>query len=146
MTATLTRITGDRHDNLLRSIAAGHGRRIGSEDFGSVYVMDGKVWLVDADTATPLGDYWEYLMDVRDGKRPGAVIPDLQASPDTIYVTKTGDAVPEGHCIMPDHYETTYTVTVRSMMPLSPERLRNVIQDRYEVTDCVMNVRKCVVR
>ena len=41
------------------------GTRIKQEDWGTTFVLDGKVWLVDASSATMVGDYFEYMAKQR---------------------------------------------------------------------------------
>lgn len=50
------------------------------------------------------------------------------------YVKTDGSAIPKDHCVRPDHYVTTVTVTIRSMSPLALSRVNDLIQQQYEVT------------
>ncbi len=54
----------------------------------------------------------------------------------TVYVKTDGTPVETGNCVMPDSYVTTFTVTVRSMSGISANALKDVIQGKYEVTNC----------
>lgn len=59
----------ERRDNLMRSLEK-NGRRIGTKDFGDVWVQDGKVYIIDATTCGNLGDYYDFCEAVRTKKHP----------------------------------------------------------------------------
>lgn len=46
---------------------------------------------------------------------------------------KDGSKMPEGACIVPDFHVQTFVVKVRTINPLQPGDLKNVIQNKYEV-------------
>jgi len=64
------------------------------------------------------------------------------------YIKTDGTPVNVHHCVMPDHWELEFTVRVRSMEPISAARLENVIQNKFEVTECKLidENSTCVVR
>lgn len=64
------------------------------------------------------------------------------------YIKTDGSPVNERHCVMPDHWEFEFTVRIRTMTPISAARLENVIQDKFEVTECKRNDDNstCIVR
>jgi hypothetical protein len=47
---------------------------------------------------------------------------------------------------MPDHYETTFTVVVRSLRPVSAGGLKAIIERQYEVTSISATAETCVVQ
>jgi hypothetical protein len=51
----------------------------------------------------------------------------------TKYVYPDGEEVPKDHCVMPDNYQTTIQITVRSMRPLTGECLKEIVQTKHEV-------------
>jgi hypothetical protein len=50
------------------------------------------------------------------------------------YLKVDGTPVPRGHCVMPDHRETTVSVTIRSNNALSLDRVKDILQREFEVT------------
>jgi hypothetical protein len=58
-----------RRDYIWRMCKA-HGRHIGKDAWGEVWVLDGQVWLIDAREATKWGDWFEFCDTVRKGNRP----------------------------------------------------------------------------
>jgi hypothetical protein len=62
-------LTGEHRANLVRSLLVS-GKPFGIQDGGTLWVQDGKVWLVGQTQASPQGDYFEFLERVREGKVP----------------------------------------------------------------------------
>lgn len=54
----------EKRANVLRMLLL-RGTRLRQEDWGTTFVLDGKVWRVDASSATLLGDYYEYMAKQR---------------------------------------------------------------------------------
>jgi hypothetical protein len=61
-------IRGLRAERIIRQLLF-WGRKLGTEDFGHAWVLDGKVYLVDAHSVECLGDYFEYRQAVESGRR-----------------------------------------------------------------------------
>jgi hypothetical protein len=61
-------LTGLAREQLVRSMHK-HGKKLGREDAGEAWVLDGQVWLIEAQQAHKLGDYFEYLDMLRQGLR-----------------------------------------------------------------------------
>lgn len=55
---------------------------------------------------------------------------------ETEYQDKDGNPVDPGKRIVPDHYHQTFTVTIRTLTPISDGGLTDLIQKRWEVTAC----------
>lgn len=72
---TFDRPVNEQRDALLRTFTAGNGTKIGTADFGDVWVCDGKVWLLDATTATDLGDYYAFKAKLRRCQGPAGYEP-----------------------------------------------------------------------
>jgi hypothetical protein len=62
------------------------------------------------------------------------------------YVHKDGTPVASGHCVMPDHTTTTFTITLRSNYPVAPDVLKRLLQEKYEVVEIVPVEATTVVR
>ena len=62
----------------------------------------------------------------------------------TIFAT--GEEVPVGQCVSPDHYVTEFTVKVRSTGLVYVGALKRVIQERHEVINIECTDRTMVVR
>jgi hypothetical protein len=58
----------------------------------------------------------------------------------------TGEEVPVGHRVSPDHYMTEFTVKIRSTGILYESQLKDLIQTRHEVTNIECTDRTMVVR
>ena len=65
---------------------------------------------------------------------------------DTKCIYADGTPFPPGWCAMPDHYETTFTVVVRSLRPVSAGGLKAIIERQYEVTSISATAETCVVQ
>lgn len=64
----------------------------------------------------------------------------------TNHIHVDGRPVVEGHCVVPDHYVQTFTVTVRSLRGISGETLKNLIQKSYEVVVAELTAETCYVK
>lgn len=64
----------------------------------------------------------------------------------TVAVYTDGSPVPPGFCITPDHYNTTFILTVRTMRPCSEDRLKDIIQKQIEVTNIQIDNELIVAR
>ena len=51
------------------------------------------------------------------------------------YLYTDGTPVVQGHCVMPDHHLTTFSVSVRTMDGVTANRLREIIQRELEVVE-----------
>lgn len=52
----------------------------------------------------------------------------------TEYRFPNGDAVPNGLCVTADTFTTTFSVTVRHTGTAGPEKIKELVQQRFEVT------------
>lgn len=65
---------------------------------------------------------------------------------ETKYLHIDGSPAREGICMMPDHYVTTVSVTIRSQFPVSVSTLKDLIQQRHEVVgDIVPTAKTCYI-
>lgn len=48
------------------------------------------------------------------------------------YKKIDGSEVPQGHCVMPDHRMTTFSITLRTLDAVSAERLRRLLETQFE--------------
>lgn len=65
---------------------------------------------------------------------------------ETKYIKSDGSPVPRGHCVLPDHWETTIVVKLRTLTPPSPDMVKGLLQTKYEVTDLKVTAQTCVVK
>jgi hypothetical protein len=67
----------------------------------------------------------------------------------TTYLKTDGSAVPEGHCVNPDHTVDTIRIDVRSLQGVGTDllhALREFIQKKHEVTRCQVTERTVYVK
>jgi hypothetical protein len=83
-----------------------------------------------------LAECWEFM------RRKVTIVKPAQDQ----YVYANGTPVKEGEHVIPDHYETTFTVTIRSLNQISEDQLKDQIQQRCEVTNIQKTGLRCVVR
>jgi hypothetical protein len=62
------------------------------------------------------------------------------------YIDREGRPVDREKCVTPDHFKTIYILKVRSTDANITERLRDVIQTKFEVTHLEETDSVCVVR
>jgi hypothetical protein len=65
---------------------------------------------------------------------------------ETRAVFPDGSPVPRDWCIMPDHYTNTFTITVRSLRPISEETIKGIIEEKLEVVAVEATAQTVVVR
>lgn len=74
---------------------------------------------------------------------------------ETKYVYKDGSEVPQNYCVLPDHWETKLTITIKSRYALDLGRIKSDIQrqrefatvdNRHEVVAIEKVEETCVVR
>ena len=56
-----------------------------------------------------------------------------------IYVDQHNQPIPLGQCVIPDNYQLEFKVVIRSCSPISADRLKNLIQTKFEVLECERN-------
>ena len=49
------------------------------------------------------------------------------------WINADGTPVECGHCVTPDHFLSTFTITVRSMNHVSAEMVKELVQKKFEV-------------
>jgi hypothetical protein len=60
----VVQLDGEKRNNLMRSLQR-FGTKLSEDKDGAVWVQDGRVWIVRADSAENKGDYFDYLESVR---------------------------------------------------------------------------------
>ncbi len=61
------------------------------------------------------------------------------------YLHTDGTPARPGICMMPDHHVQTFTLTVRSLRPLSSDRLKEIIETKEEVVACERTSATCYI-
>lgn len=62
------------------------------------------------------------------------------------YTDTEGNPIPPNHRIMPDHYLVEIRVVVRSTQPIVTERVKDLIQTKFEVTEIDRVSGTCVAK
>ena len=65
--------------------------------------------------------------------------------PEAKYIYRDGTTVPQGVCMVPDHWNQTFVITIRSMRHLSTEAVKEQLQKKWEVVAIDLTADTCVV-